>query len=152
MKTLRPHFLLIVFSLFAAIILLAPRIRKAESAPSWLTNSPPNAVNDSYNLHSANISYVLNVLANDSDPDGDPLFLFNDTLPQHGQLSLGAGSFGYVPQAGFNGSDSFTYKVCDNQNACSFAAVSIQLFNSTPIAGNDFYTVHGRTRIGSFAC
>ncbi len=150
MRILRPHFLLIVLSLFAGIILSAPRIRKAESAPPLLLNSPPVAVNDSYSLHSDNNIHSLNVLFNDSDPDGDPLHPAFDTFPQHGQLTFGNNNFGYQPEPGYNGSDSFTYKACDNHDACSVATVSIQLANATPVAGIDLYDAHGFTTIGPF--
>ena len=54
------------------------------------------------------------VLANDTDPDGDPLTAVLVTGPSHGTLTLNAnGSFTYTPAANFTGTDSFTYRASD---------------------------------------
>jgi pimeloyl-ACP methyl ester carboxylesterase len=70
-------------------------------------------------------------MLNDSDPDGDPIPRLDlVTLPQHGNL---ASSFTidrrlYFPAAGFNGSDNFSYKICDDLGACSTpATVTLQV-------------------------
>lgn len=57
---------------------------------------------------------VGNVLANDSDPDGDPLTASLIAGPIQGSLMLNSdGSFSYIPNLGFNGNDSFTYVASD---------------------------------------
>ena len=87
-----------------------------------------------------------NVLANDSDPDLDALTV--DTVPvqgpQHGVLVLnGDGSFSYTPNANYNGSDSFTYRVTDADGAVSTATVSLTITavndapSAVPIADRD---------------
>jgi hypothetical protein len=56
------------------------------------------------------------VLGNDTDQDNDGLAaaLVNDV--EHGTLTLAAnGSFVYVPDAGYLGTDAFTYKANDGQ-------------------------------------
>ncbi|WP_109509787.1 LamG-like jellyroll fold domain-containing protein [Nocardioides speluncae] len=54
------------------------------------------------------------VLDNDTDADGDGLTATGATQPAHGQVELGAdGSFSYTPDAGFSGTDTFTYKASD---------------------------------------
>ncbi|MEM8514010.1 VCBS repeat-containing protein, partial [Massilia sp. MP_M2] len=80
-----------------------------------------------------------NVLANDSDPDGDALTV--DTVPvqgpEHGVLVLNAdGSFTYTPEANYNGSDSFTYRVTDADGAVTSATVSLTItaVNDAPSA------------------
>ncbi len=46
--------------------------------------------------------------------DGDPITVIQLTTTQHGTLSLNAdGTFTYTPNAGYVGSDSFTYKLND---------------------------------------
>src|SRR5262249_2400066 len=55
-----------------------------------------------------------NVLANDSDVDGDPLNAILVSGPAHGSLALNAdGSFTYTPDTNYNGADSFSYKAND---------------------------------------
>ena len=57
------------------------------------------------------------MLANDSDPDGDPLTAVLVTGPAHGTLTLNAnGSFTYTPTANYTGPDSFIYRASDGAN------------------------------------
>ena len=74
----------------------------------------PGAVADSYttaNVGTLAVSASGGVLANDT---GGPLQLISHTDPAHGSLTLNPnGSFEYVPQAGYTGTDSFTYTVAN---------------------------------------
>jgi hypothetical protein len=75
-------------------------------------NAPPTAAPDSVATSGQPIS--LNPLANDNDPDGDPLRLTALTMPVAGQIALNPqGGVTYTPAAGFTGTDSFTYDVTD---------------------------------------
>ncbi len=66
------------------------------------------------------------VLANDDDADGDPLTATVDQGPAHGQLTLDAdGSFRYVPDDGFVGSDAFRYVANDGYDDSAPATVTI---------------------------
>ena len=54
------------------------------------------------------------VLANDSDPNGDPITARVVSTTLNGALSLNAdGSFTYTPNAGFSGKDTFSYVAND---------------------------------------
>ncbi len=56
----------------------------------------------------------VDVLANDSDPDGDPLSVLTVSGAANGEAVLNAdGSIAYTPSAGFVGTDTFTYDVTD---------------------------------------
>uniref|UniRef100_UPI002FCDDD45 Ig-like domain-containing protein n=1 Tax=Massilia sp. S19_KUP03_FR1 TaxID=3025503 RepID=UPI002FCDDD45 len=71
-----------------------------------------------------------NLLANDSDSDGDALQVDTTpvTGPAHGTLLLAAdGSFTYTPEANYNGADSFTYRVIDADGGVSTATVSLTI-------------------------
>ena len=70
----------------------------------------------------------------DTDPQGDTFTLTGHTPPSYGTLTPVAGqasSFTYVPDGNFVGTDSFTYKICDNvaapNQACSTAKVTIEV-------------------------
>lgn len=78
------------------------------------TNARPVASPDEAELL-ADQTFVVPVLANDCDPDGDPLLVFALTQPTHGTVSLtGQGrSVRYRPAPGFFGTDAFTYIVTD---------------------------------------
>jgi gliding motility-associated-like protein len=102
-------------------------------------NFRPVAVNDIYNTGNCR-PFIFNVLANDSDPDGDPLK--KPTIQSNvatGTLTQNAdGSFTYEPAAGFTGTVSFNYSVCDNPVTpypdpflCAQATVTINVKQDT---------------------
>src|SRR4029450_12354263 len=82
-------------------------------------NDAPVATNDAYTTNEDTPLEVpapgmLGVLANDNDPDGNPLTATLVGGPAHGTLALNAnGSFTYTPAANFNGDDTFTYRASD---------------------------------------
>ncbi|MEM9136170.1 MAG: DUF4347 domain-containing protein, partial [Cyanobacteria bacterium P01_F01_bin.42] len=83
-----------------------------------VVNTPPVAADDSYSADfntALTIGAAGGVLANDSDSDGgDTLTAAIATEPSNGTVTLNDnGSFTYTPDAGFSGSDSFTYTVSD---------------------------------------
>lgn len=84
-------------------------------------NEAPVGASDTYAMEqnrSLTVDAAHGVLANDSDPDGDPLSVALLTGPQHGQFVLNAdGSFNYVPDANYVGSDSFTYSLRDGSTS-----------------------------------
>jgi len=70
---------------------------------------------------------TINVLDNDSDPDGDPLTVAPDTTsPSNGSVVVnGDGTITYTPNDGFSGTDTFTYFVNDGNEASDSATVSV---------------------------
>lgn len=84
-------------------------------------NARPEARPDRYTLRQGESLDVRppGVLSNDTDMDGDALFLEPASTAMAGQLILFPdGSFSYTPDARFERSDRFTYRACDGQ-ACS---------------------------------
>lgn len=77
------------------------------------------------------------MLANDSDPEADPLTATLVSGPLHGQLSFDHdGSFSYTHDGGGSGADSFAYRVSDGWTQSSPAEVDILILpfevNLTP--------------------
>ena len=71
-------------------------------------------------------SAASGVLANDTDPQSDPLTAQLVTDVANGTLTLNTnGSFTYVPANGFAGADSFTYRAFDGALQSNVATVSI---------------------------
>ncbi len=67
-----------------------------------------------------------NVLANDSDPDGDPISVFDFTQPANGSVAYnGNGTFTYTPDPEFFGGDSFTYRITDGVLISNSATVTL---------------------------
>lgn len=86
------------------------------------TNRPPIASGEAYTTSAGQSLSVASpgVLANDSDPDGDPIMASISSTPDRGELTLNRdGSFVYLPQAGFAGTDKFEYTVRDPSGAQS---------------------------------
>ncbi|MFP2997992.1 PKD domain-containing protein, partial [Spongiivirga sp. MCCC 1A20706] len=100
-------------------------------------NNPPNAQNDTVGATSTN-STLLNVLSNDSDPDGDTLTISSVTQPQSGQGSvsiIGGNSISYTG-SGYIGQTSFTYTVSDGNGGFDTATVTVNvIFDCTPPPG-----------------
>ncbi|MFC1640766.1 Ig-like domain-containing protein [Patescibacteria group bacterium] len=100
---------------------------------------PPIAVDDEDSTE-METPVTVDVLDNDSDPDG---FLVPSTVtetspPSYGVTSVnsGNGTIKYTPEPGYYGIDSFEYEVCDNDDLCDTATVTITIL-SPPIAEND---------------
>jgi VCBS repeat-containing protein len=77
------------------------------------------------------------VLGNDTDIDGDTLNAKAKSQPAHGTLTLNAdGSFDYVPEANYNGNDSFTYVANDGtvDSAPATVTISVAAVNDAPAA------------------
>src|SRR5205807_2368742 len=111
-------------------------------------NQPPTPGNDAFTVHDR--TQLSDLLANDSDPDGDSIFILSINQPQHGLLdtSTGAQTPVYIPPGGgFVGTDSFTYRVCDPFGLCSDATVTLTVINQSPTSGNDSFTIHDRTQL-----
>jgi len=92
------------------------------------SNQAPTAVDDTYRVLLNNTLSVSapDVLANDYDPNGDPLTAVLVAGPSNGNLTLNSdGSFTYTPNTGFIGSDSFTYEANDGTLDSNTATVDI---------------------------
>lgn len=102
------------------------------------TNDPPNAAADFASV-AEDGAVTVPVLANDSDPDGDPLTLSSVGPAASGSTTLSGSSVSYVPDPDFNGSDSFTYTVSDGAGGLATGSVSITVtaVNDPPVAADD---------------
>ena len=101
-------------------------------------NDVPVADDDAFNVNEDS-SLIDSVAGNDVSPDGGNLWT-ELTGPTNGALVLSAnGDFTYTPNADFNGSDSFTYQLCDIDNDCDDATVTITVdpINDLPVAEDD---------------
>jgi hypothetical protein len=102
---------------------------------STAPNEPPVANDDDYEVDEDGTLIVNSndgVLANDNDPDMDPLSVLPViSVPSNGTLTLNAdGSFTYIPFAHFNGTDSFTYEVSDGKGGFATAIVTINVLST----------------------
>jgi hypothetical protein len=73
-----------------------------------------------------NITVTIDVLANDLDPDGDPLSVGSFTYEGDGILVLNDdGTFSFTPGPDFAGQDSFTYSAGDPETGAELALANV---------------------------
>jgi len=120
----------------------------AASAPTAATvtvnvaapaNQPPTATADTYAIPQDTLLTVAapGVLANDSDPDGNPLTAVLVTPSPDGTVTLNLdGSFSFAPAAAFTGTTSFSYQAVDSQGAASAPTAATVTVNVAAPAGN----------------
>jgi len=101
-------------------------------------NIAPVALGDPFTLNE-DTPTVLNVLANDTDADGDSLSVVNLSAPANGTLSLVDGILTYTPDSNFFGSDSFTYQASDGSELSDVVTVNLTIdsVNDLPVAVDD---------------
>ena len=83
-------------------------------------------------------------LANDTDADSQTLTATIATQPAKGTVTFNSnGSFTYIPNANFSGTDSFTYRANDGTVNSNTATVNITVnpVADPPVATDDSYTV-----------
>jgi len=89
-----------------------------------IPNTPPVA-NDDTATTNYETKVTIDVLANDSDADGDNLTIKTTTTPSHGTVSINNGKVDYTPNNEFSGDDSFEYTISDTNGATATATVTI---------------------------
>ncbi|MBU1048687.1 tandem-95 repeat protein [Candidatus Bipolaricaulota bacterium] len=111
-------------------------------------NDPPVAQDDS-DATDEGIPVTVDVLANDSDVDGDPLVIQSATQPAHGSVSHNGVNVTYTPSPEFNGVDSFSYIVADGNGGTASALVTIAVaaVNDPPTARDDSIATNEDTPI-----
>ena len=108
--------------------------------PAASCNEPPVANADAATTD-FETAVTVEVLANDSDPDGDELEVDGVTPAAHGAVTENAdGTVSYAPEAGFSGTDAFTYTVSDGNGGTASAPVTItvrEAGNRAPVVADD---------------
>jgi hypothetical protein len=133
-----------------ALIVSGTGERVAESANSS-ANAPPEihieylaapvpnrrpVANDDFAGTTVDAGVLIDVVANDTDPDGNlvPGSAVATVGPTSGSLvNNGDGTFSYTPNTGFSGGDGFTYEVCDTEPLCDTGSVAITVTAGVPV-------------------
>ncbi len=93
---------------------------------------------------------TINVLANDSDADGDPLTVSSVTPAAHGTLFINPDhTIRYTPHLNYRGPDSFTYTISDGRGGEDTAVVTILVknVNDPPVAVDDTAVTNRETAV-----
>src|SRR5262249_23371 len=92
-------------------------------------NHPPVANNDSATT-AENRPISINVKANDTDQDGDPITLSSVTQGTNGFVSTNvSGTVSYSPATNFYGVDSFAYVITDGQGGSATGLVTVTVLH-----------------------
>ncbi|WP_299590091.1 tandem-95 repeat protein [uncultured Tateyamaria sp.] len=111
-------------------------------------NRGPDAAEDTATVDEDG-SVDIDVLGNDSDPDGDPLEVTDATSPD-GDVTINAdGSLTFEPNENFNGPTTITYTVSDGNGGTDTATVNVTVnpVNDAPDAVNDTATTDEDTPV-----
>jgi cyclophilin family peptidyl-prolyl cis-trans isomerase len=103
-------------------------------------NDAPVAVNDTANISTGSTNNFINVLANDTDVDGDQLRVQSvGQLSGNGTITVASSGTGlnYTPGQGFTGVDTVTYTITDGHGGTSQATLTLTVNG----AGGDSFTV-----------
>jgi len=127
-----------------------------DTAVVTITVLAPPMANDDATTTDQDLPVIVNILANDTDPDGtiDPSTAIITSVPSHGTSTIidtSTGSTSYTPETGFTGNDTFTYQVCDNDGLCDTAIVTVTVepvvILLPPTANNDAATTTKNTPV-----
>jgi outer membrane protein OmpA-like peptidoglycan-associated protein len=111
--------------------------------PRVLVNRCPMLVDDTATATSSGAT-TINVLANDTDADGNALTLQSVSTPTNGTAVVTGNRAVYTPRVGFSGADSFTYTATDGNAGCSRTAtvrVTVTAPVAPPVCNGDSYRV-----------
>jgi outer membrane protein OmpA-like peptidoglycan-associated protein len=94
-------------------------------------NNPPVAADDFASTYK-NTPVVIEVLANDQDPDGDPLAIVEIIQAENAMgfvVINGDGTVTYTPVSGWWGGDWFHYRISDGRGGTDVATVTLDVIN-----------------------
>ena len=101
----------------------------------------PVAVNDTATVTEDDPATTVDVLANDVDPEDDPITIATVTQPANGTVVItnGGDDLTYQPDPDFCGADTFTYTLSPGGSTAT-VNVTVTCVNDPPIAVDDTFT------------
>ena len=105
-------------------------------------NMVPLACDDS-STTDEDVTITIDVLANDTDDDGDLLTVESVTQPANGIVINNGTDVTYTPNPNFNGVDTFTYTISDSNGGEAIASVTVAVIpvNDAPILNDAAFEV-----------
>ena len=94
-------------------------------------NTTPVATDDDAQTDEG-VAVTVDVLANDSDPDGHALAVDTVSDPANGTATTNGADVTYTPDPGFVGVDTFTYTVTDGRGGSDEAAIIVTVHAVPP--------------------
>ena len=106
--------------------------------PDVVGNTDPLAVDDVAETDE-DTAVIIDVLGNDSDPEGDALTVTDATSPNGTVVINGDGTLEFTPNADFNGDAVINYTISDGNGGTDDATVTVTVnpVNDDPVAVDD---------------
>lgn len=106
-------------------------------------NDAPIAVNDEAQIAEDGGNITIDVLANDSDADGDTLRVITATSTNGTPQVNTDNTITFTPQSDFHGEAIINYSITDGVggSATALVVVTVTPVNDTPVANDDVFTV-----------
>ncbi len=118
------------FIAWCAVMFTAVLLAACSGGEEGGGNGKPSANADTAKTR-LNLQRDIDVLANDTDPDGDALALTGVTQGALGTVSIVGNVVRYTPNAGQSGPDAFSYSVTDANGGNATGSVSITITTAT---------------------
>ena len=115
-----------------------------DNGPEAPTANPDTAETDE------DTPVVIDVLENDTDPQGDPLTIDGTPTAENGTVTVNPdGTITYTPDPDYNGPDTITYTVTDpdGNSSTSTVTVTVNPVNDAPVANDDAATTSVNTAV-----
>ncbi|MEJ7598941.1 MAG: Ig-like domain-containing protein [Kofleriaceae bacterium] len=104
-------------------------------------NDPPVAVDDTATTTEDTAVVITNLLANDTDPEGQTLSVTLVGNAVNGTVTLTGNDATFTPDANFSGTGTFEYTVSDGADTdTGLVTVTVPAVNDPPIAADDTVT------------
>ncbi|QXP52979.1 PKD domain-containing protein [Cellulophaga sp. HaHa_2_1] len=101
------------------------------------TNQAPTALPDNYSVIKGTNNNLFNVIANDSDPDGDALTVTLELFPLNGTATMSGNQVSYSPNINFVGTDQIGYQISDGNGGMASGSITVTVTgpaNQVPVA------------------
>ena len=107
---------------------IGSRVNRFLSFGGAAENAAPVARDDAA-IAEKSVARGVVVLANDTDPDGDPVTITAVANPAHGSAAIipGGRSLRYTPDSGYRGADSFAYRISDGRGGQATATARMSV-------------------------
>lgn len=102
------------------------KLQVTKTIPVPPHNAAPEARDDEA-FAAMNTPVVISVLANDTDPDFHAISVSGVTPGSHGSVTRTSETVTYAPQAGWTGTDTFSYTVRDQPGATASGQVTVHV-------------------------
>ena len=117
----------------------------ANSTVNVTVNTPPVANVDEI-LINQNISTIINVIANDTDAEGDSITVSTASATNGTAVIQSDGTIKYTPNTNYSGVDTITYTISDGRGGTSSSTVTVTV-NTHPVANIDEVITNTNTSI-----